>query len=138
MKYVAALLVTLVPFGAGSKAFAESNCDLAKGATMIGDADSPWTMQIELVPTKVPLNAPFDVDVTVCSQSDDFPTRITVDATMPAHKHGMNYVPKTARTGDASYTTTNLLFHMPGMWRVEVTAYGNDKPYRFTHDVDLR
>ena len=138
MKPLVMLLVALATLPTVSKAFAENSCDPAKGVAMVGDADAPWTMQIELNPTEVPLNLPFDADVTVCSLSDNLPTRITVDATMPAHKHGMNYQPKTARTGDISYKATNLLFHMPGMWRLEVTAYGKDKPHRFTHDVNLR
>ena len=122
----------------GQSALADEKCVPGMGIQMSGASEAPWAIQIQFSPKVVPLNTPFDADVAICSQSEQPPTRIKVDATMPAHKHGMNYEPKTAKMGNNRYAVKNLLFHMPGVWRFEVTAYEKDKPHRFTYDVKVK
>jgi hypothetical protein len=43
---------------------------------------------------------------------------VRVDATMPEHKHGMNYAPTLKGTATAAIAVEGLLFHMPGNWEV--------------------
>lgn len=105
---------------------------------MTGAPGAPWNVQILLDPQGVPLNQPFSAKVIVCSGSDHRPTRLEIDATMPAHKHGMNYTTKTTQIEEDLYQVDNLLFHMPGIWRLEVTAYENKTPHRYIHDVTPR
>lgn len=138
MMRLAALLLFVAGFSAWNQALANEHCVPGTGIEMSGASDAPWTVQIQLNPDGVPLNRPFAADVTICSQSEQLPARITVDATMPAHKHGMNYEPRTAKVDAGHYEVENLLFHMPGVWRLEVTAYDNDRPHRFTHDVNVQ
>ncbi len=137
MKRLAAPLMLAAGLGAWSSAPASEDCDAGSGIAMSGGADAPWAIHIRLGPQDVPLNAPFDAAVVVCAASVPLPARVTVDATMPAHKHGMNYEPRTAQIGAGHYQVRNLLFHMPGVWRLEVTAYDGDKPHRYTHDVSV-
>ncbi|MEP3014673.1 MAG: hypothetical protein ABJO54_10505 [Hyphomicrobiales bacterium] len=120
--------------------FAHANdpCRSGTGFQLSSATDAPWTMQIQFNPKDVSLNTPFDLMVAVCSQSEHLPSHLTIDATMPAHKHGMNYEPKTEYAENRQYRSKNLLFHMPGIWRIEVTAFHNSKPYRFTLDVDIQ
>ena len=138
MRRSGALLLFVGCLGIAWPAYAGENCNPDSRLQLTGAADAPWVIQLQLTPKSIPLNAPFDANVTVCSDQEPVPTRITLDATMPAHKHGMNYEPKTERKDSHRYEVKNLLFHMPGIWRLEITAYENSKPHRFTHDVTIR
>ena len=46
---------------------------------------------------------------------------LSLDATMPAHGHGMNYAPPEVQLRDNQAKIDGLLFHMPGHWRVRFT-----------------
>ncbi len=138
MSRLAVSLFLVFGLGAWSQVLANENCPPGAGIEMSGGPDASWTINVRFDPEEVPLNRPFNADVTVCSQSEAPPDRITVDATMPAHKHGMNYDPKMVKIDDRHYEIEDLLFHMPGVWRLEVTAYGDDKPHRFTHELNVQ
>lgn len=55
-----------------------------------------------------------------------------VDASMPAHRHGMNYQPTLQRLGDGQWRADGLLFHMRGRWelRWDVRADGRSQSLR--------
>jgi hypothetical protein len=44
------------------------------------------------------------------------PHALAVDATMPEHRHGMNYRPTVVARGTGIYRADGLMFHMPGRW----------------------
>ncbi|MEX0346550.1 MAG: hypothetical protein AB3N20_16615, partial [Rhizobiaceae bacterium] len=98
MSRFATSLIFVFGLFAYSQVLANDHCHPGAGIEMSGGADASWTINVRFVPEEVPLNQPFNAKVTVCSQSDALPARITVDATMPAHKHGMNYDPKMVKT----------------------------------------
>ena len=56
--------------------------------------------------------------MNVCTKNGDPAELVRVDATMPEHKHGMNYAPTMMAIGDGRYRVDGLLFHMPGNWEV--------------------
>lgn len=130
------LLISI--FCIGNSALAAEKCDAKNGAQMTSVSKAPFSVHVLITDGDVPLNAPFDAQIQICSQSDTFPSGIMVDATMPAHKHGMNYKANVKRINDHQYVVENLLFHMLGIWRLEVTAYKSNQPYRFTRDVKLQ
>ena len=138
MRAFAVPLLVLCGAGFANPAIANEQCGPVDGVKMAGPSDSPWVVRVNLKPKVVPLNQPFGANITICSKTNLVPVQMTVDATMPAHKHGMNYKSKTVRVGNHRYEVDNLLFHMPGLWRLQITVYDNDTPYRFTHDVSLR
>lgn len=138
MKWLAAFILIISSLGTWYPTYAKDNCEAETGILLSGKTGAPWVIQIQPNPIEIPLNAPFNMRVTICSQSHVVPTRLSVDATMPEHKHGMNYEPKAARIDNHQYMVKNLLFHMPGVWRLEITAYENDSPHRFTHDINLQ
>ena len=117
---------------------AQKKCVPGTGIEMSSTGDAPWTVQLQLSPDDVPLNAPFAAKVTICSQLNQYPAKLAMDATMPAHKHGMNYQPSMEKIDDNHYSVNNILFHMPGIWRFEVTAYGKDKTHRYTYEVNVK
>ncbi len=138
MKRLGALLLLGAGVSAGHPALATEECVAGTEMRMSGDQKAPWTIKFKLDTGTAPLNTPFGAKIVICNEADQFPDRIVVDATMPAHKHGMNYEPATAKVDSGHYAVENLLFHMPGVWRFEVTAYENDKPHRYTHDVSVQ
>lgn len=65
----------------------------------------------------------FALEVQVCP-ADAVVSR--VDATMPEHRHGMNYRPSVHALGGGRWRAQGLLFHMSGVWelRLDVQAGG--------------
>jgi hypothetical protein len=57
--------------------------------------------------------------------------RLRVDATMPEHRHGMNYRPVVSARS-AAYRAEGMLFHMPGRWDVTFDVEGNGRSERLT------
>ena len=63
------------------------------------------------------MGAHFALDFAVCPRgSAEVPRAVRVDATMPEHRHGMNYRPVVTAKSAAMYRAEGLLFHMPGRW----------------------
>jgi hypothetical protein len=89
----------------------------------------------------------------ICPQEDSASiTRVTIDATMPEHQHGMNYKPKTQLelglgeqgSGTRRLTAEGMVFHMPGKWQIELQVFGKDRdnqpwpsPERLRYDYIL-
>jgi hypothetical protein len=66
-------------------------------------------------------------------------TRISLDATMPAHGHGMNYRPKVTEVAPGHYRFSGLMLHIPGRWQVTVDLYdGTRLIHRLTRNLDLK
>lgn len=108
---VAALLVW------GSATHAACGDGLPERGRLLAEAPG-W--QIAFVAQPGPLRAgkPFALDIVLCSTvMAGQPTRVAVDAEMPAHKHGMNYRAVVKPVGAQRYRAEGLLFHMPGRWR---------------------
>jgi hypothetical protein len=77
---------------------------------------------------------PFTLDVRAC----DGLRLVRVDAEMPEHRHGMNYVPSIRPLGQSRFRAEGLLFHMPGRWQLTFELKGGDGvPHRLTTDVTL-
>jgi hypothetical protein len=61
----------------------------------------------------------FAAEVVACRAPGPEPVgQIALDATMPAHGHGMNYRPKAEATGTGRTRFTGPMLHMPGTWRL--------------------
>jgi hypothetical protein len=63
---------------------------------------------------------------------------IAIDATMPAHGHGMNYRPAAERAGAGHYRFTGLMLHMPGTWRLTFDLIQGARRTRLTREVKLK
>jgi DNA-binding beta-propeller fold protein YncE len=72
----------------------------------------------------VPLNRPFDLELTVSrlgkEGNDGGKLDVSVDAVMPAHQHGMNRKPVMGRSKDGKIVAKGLVFHMPGAWELHL------------------
>jgi len=112
-------------------------CELPEGWQRMSAKAPTGTTKAAINVTRAPvaLGQPFTVDIRICADAGETIERIGVDATMPAHRHGMNYRPEVTQTGENAYTASGLLFHMRGEWQIAVSAYGADSTTLFTLDV---
>lgn len=82
-------------------------------------ADGTYTVKWEVVGGAIPDAEPFAIAFAV-TRTDGKPVaadaEVFVDAEMPHHGHGMNFVPTVKRRGGDTFLGEGLLFHMPGRW----------------------
>jgi hypothetical protein len=62
---------------------------------------------------------------------------IAVDATMPAHGHGMNYRPVSQRLATGHFRVQGLMLHMAGHWRLTIDLFQGDTRTRLARDLTL-
>ncbi|MCW5632152.1 MAG: hypothetical protein KIT17_02350 [Rubrivivax sp.] len=74
-------------------------------------------------PAPLAVGRPFALELHVCPRAARL---LRVDATMPEHRHGMNYRPSLRPLGEGRWRAEGLLWHMAGRWElaVEVDAHG--------------
>ncbi len=113
-----------------SAAFA---CD-ATGRRM--NSEVPNAPEVFLSVDEIPLAQPFSVLVSVCSETALGQMRL--DAIMPAHQHGMNYTPKVTALGDGTFRVDDMLFHMPGLWELQVDVDINGQSIFYTSKIALK
>lgn len=116
----------------GMETGGDTVADLDLSTTVTTDGGS-WQVSWTSAPDPIPHNAAFDVTVTVLSAVDQAAAAgvaIEVDATMPAHGHGMNVTPAIDDQGadDGVFLVQGMLFHMQGHWElvVDVIDQGSD------------
>ena len=92
---------------------------LSSGARSGTSADGTYTVKWEVVGGTIPDAEPFAIAFAV-TRKDGKPVaadaEVFVDAEMPHHGHGMNFVPTVTRQGGDTFLGEGLLFHMPGRW----------------------
>lgn len=90
-------------------------------------------------PARIPVGAHFIVEFMVCAKEGiATPSSIRVDASMPDHRHGMNYRPSVTRRGPHRYRAEGLLFHMSGRWEFTFDIEGVGPVERLTHSIRVR
>ena len=134
---------------AGAAAGSDAGSDAGSGAApCIASADEPDAQRLEseqvtvvyrLQPKTIRIGQPFSLLARVCPRNDTVTVEnLVVDAQMPEHKHGMNYVPKITRTGPNRFAADGLLFHMPGRWQFVFDIRMQDKTERLTNETVVR
>lgn len=83
-----------------------------------------WLVSYQAEPDPIPLNQHFRLLLNVQNAQSRQPApddlQVTLDATMPAHNHGMNVKPALKPLGNGRYEVQGLLFHMAGYWEISV------------------
>lgn len=105
---------------------------------MVADAQHDGVALIRLPDGAVPLNRPFDVDVQMCLATDTPIEFFKLEATMPAHQHGMNYQPVISQSGTHSFSADGLVFHMAGVWRIAVSGLVAGSTHGYYIDLNVR
>lgn len=90
-------------------------------------------------PEPVKVGERFAIEATVCPRRVGATVQsLAVDATMPEHRHGMNYTPEITRTGPQAFRADGLLLHMPGRWQVSLEPRIDGQADRLIHERMLR
>ena len=90
-------------------------------------------------PARIAVGQRFTVLATVCPRRAGASVQaLSVDATMPEHRHGMNYTPLVSRAGEQQFHADGLLMHMPGRWQMSFDLRIDGKTERLLHDLVLR
>lgn len=89
----------------------------------------------------ISVSQPFPVAVTVCGKAMADAT-VMLDATMPAHGHGMNYAP-THTVYEKSeqrqqIRVEGVVLHMPGNWQWSVDVQAGDSRKTLSHEFQVR
>jgi len=81
-------------------------------------ARKTFRIRFEPKPNPIPRNQPFALEIWVRDKGGNTPEalKLSVDARMPDHRHGMVRVPKITTIAPGHFKVTNMLFHMPGRW----------------------
>ena len=82
-------------------------------------SNSTIRIQYQFDPSTIQVGEPFSLAFQVCDKQQALNgiTLVKFDATMPAHGHGMNYLPQLQALGQSQYRIDDLLLHMPGVWQ---------------------
>jgi hypothetical protein len=109
-------------------------CGAAQACGNPGDtlaAGAHYTIAYRTAPSTIPTGAHFAIDFAVCPVgSAPTPRAVRVDASMPEHRHGMNYKATVTAKGPGRYRAEGLLFHMSGRWEIAfdvVTASATER-----------
>ncbi len=92
----------------------------ARGASFdIKSRDGRYHLRAQLVERDtLPASEPFDMVVRVVDGPPMAEIRLSFDAAMPHHGHGMNVVPVTTKQADGSFLVEGILLHMGGRWEL--------------------
>ena len=76
-------------------------------------------------PAPLAVGRPLALQLQLCPADAQL---LRVDATMPEHRHGMNYRPTVKPLGEGRWRAEGLLWHMSGRWqlRLDVRAQGSE------------
>ncbi len=82
-------------------------------------------VQWQARPAVITVGKHFALEITVCPASAELSR---VDASMPEHRHGMNYRPSLKPLGGGRWRAEGLLWHMSGRWelRLDLKHEGQD------------
>ncbi len=94
-----------------------------------------YRLSYRTVPEKIVIGQHFAIEFVVCPRDGQpTPESVRIDATMPEHRHGMNYKPSIKLAGGGRYVAEGLLFHMAGRWEMVFEVRGAGKVDRLTRD----
>ena len=109
-------------------------CPLAGTPLQAGAVQLAWT-PAGTAGNAIAVGTHFVLDVQVCPVEA---TLRRVDATMPEHRHGMNYRPSLQALGGGRWRAEGLMFHMPGRWELRFDVDAGGKTETLRQSITLR
>lgn len=85
-------------------------------------------------PATIVVGQPFALLITLCPADAQL---LRVDATMPEHRHGMNYRASLKPLGDGRWRAEGLLWHMSGRWELRLDVLAQGAEHRLRQSVQL-
>jgi hypothetical protein len=105
-------------------------CPLSAPPMQAGGVQAAW--KVEGAPIVVGRH--FAIEVQLCPASAVLER---ADATMPEHRHGMNYRPSLKPLGDGRWRVEGLMFHMPGRWELRLDVQADGRSERLLDAITL-
>lgn len=105
---------------------------------MAAETTDSGEVSIRIANGTVPLNRPFRIEIAACTANGKPLKNFKVNATMPAHQHGMNYRPVLSKSDDGIFVADGLVFHMPGIWRITVSGQVEGEPRGYFLDLNIK
>ena len=96
-----------------------------------GAVQLAWRTQ----PETIAVSRPFAMQVALCPATARL---VRVDATMPEHRHGMNYRPGVAAVAPGLWDVQGLLWHMPGRWELRFDVEADGASHTLRQSVELK
>jgi hypothetical protein len=129
--------VVALVLAAGTAHADDCGSTLRSAAPLVAENDGA---RIAFVPLTlpVPVGRHFDIDFVLCGVALRSGTSVTVDADMPAHRHGMNYRTRVEALPGGVYRAHGLMFHMPGTWRVIFDVPLEGRTLRVTREIEVQ
>lgn len=88
--------------------------------------------------SRIPMAKHFALEVQLCDKAGISVARLQkADATMPEHRHGMNYRPRITPLGDGRFRVEGMMFHMAGHWQLVFEVQAGKEATRLTDDVQI-
>jgi hypothetical protein len=121
---------------AAALALACANAQACPVSAQDGDAltDGPVSLAWRSVPRDIVVGRPFVLQLTLCPADAQL---AAVDATMPEHRHGMNYKPSLKPLGGGRWRAEGLLWHMSGRWELRFDVLHAGAKRSLTRDIAL-
>lgn len=119
----------------------------AEAQTLEGrTADDAWLVSVTLLdeqgrklrPAELQMDQLYRADLILrpIAVGASCPTKVALDATMPAHYHGMSTVPKMTG-GNCRYVAEGIYFQMAGAWELYIDASSGPMLSRATFQIKL-
>jgi len=108
-------------------------------AAPVHSTESPrYVVAYSTLPARIHVGGHFTVDFAICPRDGaPMPDSVRVDASMPAHRHGMNYRAGITPTGSGTWRAEGMLFHMAGHWEIAFDLVTGSTVERLTDGIDL-
>jgi len=114
------------------------------GCELKGDSRHLRSSRLDVVfrPSTSPIRVgkEFSLDIIVCPHKGvTAPTSLRVDATLPEHRHGMNYKPNVwtlqSNPPIARYRAEGMMFHRAGRWELVIEVRAGGQTARLAHSI---
>ena len=96
-----------------------------------GPVQVRWTTE----PAAVQVGEPFVMRVVLCPSTAKL---LRVDASMPEHRHGMNYQPSVKPLGNGLWQVEGMVWHMAGRWALKPDAELDGEVHRLSPSIMLK
>lgn len=110
-----------------------AGCEAPAGSSMAatdGPVQAWWSSQ----PAPIVVGEPFALLITLCPADARL---LRVDASMPEHRHGMNYRATVEALGPGRWRAEGLLWHMSGHWELRLDVQWRDSEHHLRQSVQL-
>ena len=85
---------------------------------------------------RIPMAKHFALEVQLCDKDAVSSGQLQkADATMPAHRHGMNYRPVIKPLGAGRFRVEGMMFHMAGQWELAFEVKSGNETLRLAQEV---